>query len=464
MSTHTYSLPVPQGEPQRLARGWLYLAVASLVLSGLFAVLIVLSRAPYVSEVFPWVDFFHVALVVHVDLSVLVWFLAFAGIFWSLNSNGRRLGVASGALGLAVIGTLIMSAAPFLGASNPVMSNYVPVLDHPLFLGGLLVFGAGFALLVLHALATPQPVGRWMSGEGALRFGINTAAVAAAVALLALAWSYARIPSFIVGKEYYEVLFWGSGHVLQFMHTQLMLVAWLWLACAAGISPRIGPRMVLVLLAWGVIAVFLTPVIYLAHDAHSFEHRQAFTLLMGIGGGLAALPIGLAILLGMLQRGTGTRPPGGRPERAALTYSILLFGAGGVLGFMITGSNTIVPAHYHGSIVGITMAFMGISYHLLPQLGFRAPATRLARLQPHVFGVGQLLHVAGLAWSGGHGVQRKTAGSAQGLENLPEILGMAIVGLGGLIAVAGGVMFLVVILRAMIPPAGLGEPLRGQAH
>jgi len=45
---------------------------------GFFALLVVLARTPYVSDLFPSVDFFRSALVVHVDLSVLLWFFAFA--------------------------------------------------------------------------------------------------------------------------------------------------------------------------------------------------------------------------------------------------------------------------------------------------------------------------------------------------------------------------------------------------
>jgi cytochrome c oxidase subunit I len=463
VSTYSYTLPVPGGEPRRLATSWLVLAVGSLVLSGLFAVLIVLSRAPYVSEIFPWVDFFHIALVVHVDLSVLVWFLAFAGIFWSLGARAGFSRLAWAGFFLAVIGTFIMSASPFMGADNPVMSNYVPVLDHPLFLGGLIVFGVGFGVLVLRSLLTAPLVGQWMSPAGALRFGLNTAMVAAAMSIIALVWSYLTIPEYVQGTAYYEVLFWGSGHVVQFMHTQLMLVAWLWLASAAGVALRISPRIILLLFAWGLITIFLTPVFYLQHEVHSAEHRLAFTWLMAFGGSLAAAPIGLAILWGMLTTGRGQMPAVTHPERAALLFSVLLFGVGGVLGFMITGSNTIVPAHYHGSIVGITMAFMGLTFHLLPRLGFREVTSRLATAQPYIFGVGQLMHVLGLALAGGHGVQRKTAGTDQGLESLPEILGMALVGLGGLIAVAGGVLFLVIVFRAVWPAASLGEPARGPA-
>ena len=112
-------------------------------------------------------------------------------------------------------------------------------------------------------------------------------------------------------------------------------------------------------------------------------------------------------------------------------------------------SNVTVPAHYHGCIVGVTLAFMGMTYHLLPRLGFQAVAQRLAVWQLWIYGSGQLLHIIGLAWSGGYGVQRKTAGAAQGLHSIQQIAGMGLMGAGGLIAIIGGLLFLVVVFRAM---------------
>lgn len=70
-----FILPPPHQDSQRLAAGWLWLSFAALVGAGLFALLVVLARTPYVSDLFPTVDFFRSALVVHVDLSVLLWFL-----------------------------------------------------------------------------------------------------------------------------------------------------------------------------------------------------------------------------------------------------------------------------------------------------------------------------------------------------------------------------------------------------
>ncbi len=60
------------------------------------------------------------------------------------------------------------------------------------------------------------------------------------------------------------------------------------------------------------------------------------------------------------------------------------------------------------------------------------------------------MHILGLVWSGGYGVQRKTPGAAQGLENLPEIAGMAMMGLGGAISIVGGILFVIVMIKVFM--------------
>lgn len=443
----TFTLDSPLPETTGLATAWLLLSLGALVVGGLFTLLIVLSRTPGVQDIIPWVDFFRTALVVHVDLTVLVWFLAFAGVLWSLDGTGRCRLCGWAAFWMAVLGTLVFSVSPFLGAAAPFMNNYVPVLRHPLFFAGLGVFGIGFTLLVIDGLVNRRPLASGGAGEGALRFGLWTGLASGLASVLALVASYLGIPATITGEHYYELLFWGGGHTLQFTHTQLMLVVWLWLAAVSNAHTPLSPRVVLVLLGLGVAPVLLVPLIYLLYEVSSGYHLVTFTWLMQYGGGLAALPIGLAVVIGLFRA-----PPAGAEgaaERNALWFSIILFAAGGIIGFLIRGSSVTIPAHYHGSIVAVTLAYMGIAYHLLPRLGFRKPQGRLVQWQPIIYGTGQLLHVLGLAWSGGHGVQRKTAGSAQGLEGFQEILGMALMGLGGLIAIIGGVLFLVICYQAM---------------
>ena len=457
-----YDLAVPLDGRRSLAVGWLMLGLAALIGSGVFSVMLVAARTPYFQHWFPLSDFFRVALVVHVDFSVLVWFLALAGVLWSVNSTPRLTGTGWAALGLAAAGTVLMGIAPFASFGVPIMSNYVPVLDEPWFLSGLAVFGAGFLVLALHSLVAVPAVGVVLDGAAALRFGLNAAAVAAAMTLLAFAWSWMTLPAGLPAKGYYDILFWGAGHVVQFTYTLLMLVAWLWLASAGAIRVPVSPRIAVLLFGIGLAAVFVTPVVYLAWNVTSVEHRKLFTWLMQWGGGLAIVPFALGILWGPAR--SGRHEAAARPLRAALFSSLVLFGAGGAIGFVIHGSNVTIPAHYHGCIVGVTLALMGLVYLLLPRLGYREPNRRWATWQPYLYGFGQLLHISGLLWSGGYGVQRKLAGGEQVLRSAGEIAGMAVMGLGGLIAVAGGLLFVVVVLRAMWGGRGLSAGNAGDSR
>ncbi|QXL83492.1 cbb3-type cytochrome c oxidase subunit I [Comamonas sp. NLF-1-9] len=446
-----YQLHIGQDARVRLARGWLWLALAALIGSGVFSVLLVASRTPGVNAWLPTANFFHVALVLHVDLSVMVWFVAMAGMLWSLY--GRTNAQAAGWLGLWVTGagTLAMALAPFVDPGEPVMSNYIPVLQSRLFLAGLVVFAAGTVLLVLRSLNTAPRLGLHYDGHGALHFGLSAAAVSAAVALLAFGWSWAVLQTDLDAKTYYEILFWGGGHALQFTWTLLMLVAWLWLASACGARVLLTPRVAVLLFLLALVGVFVTPYAYVSHNITSVEHRELLTWAMRLGGGPAIVPLGLAVVLGMAT--ARLHDAALRPLRAALLSSIVLFAAGGVIGIFINGSNVRIPAHYHGCIVGVTLALMGAVYRVLPSMGYQAPQGRMATWQPWLYGIGQLMHIVGLVWSGGYGVQRKVAGSEQVLRSAAEVAGMGLMGLGGLVAIIGGLLFVVVVLQAMRAPA-----------
>jgi hypothetical protein len=450
LPAHRYELAVPAGDRRVLAIAWLALATAALVGSGLFALLLVGARTPGVNALLPGVDFFHVALVVHVDLSVLAWFLAMAGLLWTLAGSERWLAFGWTGFTLAAIGAAVMVLAPFAGAAAPVMSNYVPVLDDWRFLLGLALFGSGLAMTTWRALVVPGRVGVALPGSGVLRFGLNAAAVSTALALVALVWSALALrhgaDAGLQGKPYYELLFWGPGHVVQFTWTLLMLVSWLWLATRIDAPLPLSPRVVLLFFGVALVSVFATPVIYLAFDVGSAEHNRLFTWLMRFGGGLAIVPIVLALAVALWR--AAPCPDDARALRASLLASMALFCVGGLIGFLIQGSDVRVPAHYHGSIVGVTLALMGATYALLPALGLPRPG-RLAVWQPTLYGAGQLMHIVGLVWSGGYGVQRKVAGADQVLRTPQEVAGMGLMGLGGLIAVIGGLLFVLVVLQSM---------------
>jgi hypothetical protein len=442
-----YDFAMPTDGRRALALSWLAFGIAALAASGVFSLLLVVSRTPGVKELIPVADFFRVALVVHVDLSVLVWFLAFAAMLWNMAGGRQALAVGWVALVTAAIGALAMSAAPFVQRAAPVMANYVPVLDGPVFIGGLAVFALGIGIACARGMAVYVPTGARMSGEGALRLGLNASLVAAGIAAFALAASFAQLDRALDARTYYELLFWGPGHVLQFTYTLLALVAWLWLASATGARMPLTPRVVALLFAIALAAVYVTPYIYLAHPVASVEHAKLQTWLMRFGGTLAVPPIAVAVMWGVMRAPRADAVVA--PLRASLLASLALFGAGGLIGFGIGGADVRVPAHYHGCIVGVTLAMMGVTYLLLPRFGYAAPRSRWAAWQPWIFGAGQLMHITGLVISGGYGVQRKVAGAEQVLRSTPEVVGMGIMGAGGLLAIIGGLMFVVIVARAL---------------
>jgi len=442
----SYELPVVGDTMRRTTTAWLILALIALVGAGLFSLLLVLSRTPVIQELVPFLDFFRVALVVHVTLSVLIWLLAMSAATWSLSTRGDKPAWDRLSFWLAALGTGIIIVSPFVGAGDPLMNNYVPVLRHPLFYGGLLLFGLGILSHLLRAFLFRQRISDTLSGTTALQTGITMSTMLTGLSIVAVLASWRDLPDEMDGSIYFEFLFWGGGHVVQFSYTLLMMIAWIVLATASGCRFELTPRLTLIFLILLALPVITVPFLYLAHDVTTAGHRLAFTELMKYGG-LSCLPLGLAVAASLWR---AEKPSGEhRYLRAALVSSLLLFTVGGILGFMIAGLDIVIPAHYHGATVGVTIAFMGLTYYLLPRLGFGTPPERPATWQPYLYGGGQLLHIIGLAWSGGYGVQRKTAGVAQGLDGLAQTAGMGLMGLGGLISVIGGLMFLVVAYKSM---------------
>jgi len=441
-----YDLPVSSDTVRRTTTAWLLLGLASLVGAGLFSLLLVLARTPAIQEWLPFIDFFHVALVVHVDLSVLIWLLSMAGVLWALSTDRDLPGWDRISFWLAASGTAVVVVSPFVGAADPLMNNYVPVLRHPVFYTGLGLFTAGVLSHLLRSAMTFTGLTKHLDGAAALHVGTKLAAVTAAVAIGAFITSLLAIPASMEGQAYFEFLFWGGGHVLQFTHTLLMMVVWVLLASNSACRFTLTPRLTLTYFLFMTLPVIMVPFLYLAHDVVSPGHRLAFTELMKYGG-LSSLPLGLAVVASFWK---ADKPVGeARYLRSALLSSIALFAVGGVIGFMISGLDIVIPAHYHGSTVAVTIAFMGLCYYLMPRLGFGKLPPRLAFWQPIIYSGGQFIHIIGLAWTGGYGVQRKTAGLAQGLERVSEIAGMGLMGLGGLISVIGGLLFLVVAYKSI---------------
>ncbi len=443
--TTKYTLPIADEARHRLAAGWLYVAVGFLLASGVYPLLLALARTTYEM---PWKDFFYTALVLHVDFTVLWWLLAIGGVFWSLNSTNKAIGWGWVSLALVVGGGVLIGIAPLTGAANPLTNNYVPMLENALFIKGLLIFGTGILLLVLRSLCLlPYLQLCFSDGEAALRFGAFTSALATLIAILALLWTYIEIPAGS-GRSYYEVLFWAGGHILQFTHSALMCICWLWLAGACSIRLPGNAWLVTISFAIGAIPLLLTPWPFFVYEIGGPEFMSWFVWFMRDGNGIAPMLVGLIIVWGLFVKTASNLKL--RHLYASLVFSIMMFGLGGVLGWFIGESSTLITAHYHGSIVAVTMAFMAMTYYWLPAFGFATPNLKWARIQVYTFAFGQTMHIVGLAWGGGHGMKRKVVGTTQDIGVQTFVSPQDLVGLGGVIAVLSGILFAIVVLPVML--------------
>ena len=157
------------------------------------------------------------------------------------------------------------------------------------------------------------------------------------------------------------------------------------------------------------------------------------------------------------------RREGGLPRKGAPYAALLAFGAsavltvmGFVLGALIHGSTTLVPAHYHASIGAVTVAFMAVAWPLLDRLGAPLPSGRWRRVvtwQPVAFGIGQAVFAFGFAMAGAHGMGRKLYGTEQHVRTVGETVGLTVMGLGGLVACVAGLLFIGIVMTAWLRSA-----------
>jgi hypothetical protein len=435
----------------QLALGWLVLATAAVAASSLFAILIVMARVPGLGSLFPGTEFYRVALTLHVDLSQWVWFMAFAGMLWSLAARRAPGTWGWTALALATLGALLMAISPALGAVRPIMSNYMPVLDSPVFLAGLAIYGLAVLVSALVALANAAPGFRRTTSadfyhdrfDEVLELGLWLAAAVVLIALAVLAVTWWQVSASLTGHALFETLFWGPGHIWQFCLTTLMMLAWLGL-CLPSLTLPPARRLKLLLLM-GATPALAAPLLLFLGPA-STEYFAAFTRLMQWTSW--EVPLFLGCLLLVLHRRSKVVPATG------LALSVLLLFCGIVLGMIIDGQTTLVTAHYHGTIGAVTLAFMGLTYGVLPALGHAMPPQPRIGLQLRLYGYGILMMMSGLAGAGLMGAPRKMAGNV-GVEFSVETVSRVFLGLGGTLATAGILMFLYLVLRQLWPGVSL---------
>ncbi|MBT3765400.1 MAG: hypothetical protein HOF84_06050, partial [Rhodospirillales bacterium] len=128
---------------QRELWTWSALAILSMAMAGVFALLLALSRIPGAEAIFPWpVGFFDKGLVIHVTFLFIVWYLAVFAILvqiatFRISDGAPRLNMLGAwSTGLVVSAFILISVAGFTDGNEVTKNDYIPTIIDPLFYGG----------------------------------------------------------------------------------------------------------------------------------------------------------------------------------------------------------------------------------------------------------------------------------------------------------------------------------------
>jgi hypothetical protein len=434
---------------------WLLLAISSLGIAGLYSIFLVVLRSPGVSDLFPK-EIFVECLIVHVNLSISVWFLSFLGLINSLNYKSYIIidRFNNWSLACCYFGAILLAISPLFGGDGH-KNNYVPMLENFVFIFGLAIFLAGISIScigsIISSFSTLFNVNNIKSAKP-VDYGVLIISLSSSFIFLLAIFCF-----LIAGNqlkkwvEYYdftsycEQIFWGFGHVVQFVYLQIYMFALVCLYQKYTSRNLLDLLIVRWIMLLNCIIVLSCPLFYYLHEIESGYYRLFFTNHMRYFGGLAIILLILVIVIDFIKNRIRTKlATVDRSVNNSAIFcficSVLMFGFGGLIGFNIEMENVVVPAHYHGSIVAITTAFMGICYIFLGDENSR-------KWQIASYTIGQLMHIGGLALAGGYGALRKTPGVDLAIQ---AKIYLGIMGLGGLIAIISGIFFVVNCFKIIV--------------
>ncbi len=439
--------------------GWTVLPLAALALAGFLALLLALARMPGAENILPWTGqtFFQKLLVVHVSFAFVVWYLGVQGALTvvvtaqsrSADFGGLSILVGRTAMygfGLSFIMLLIPALADL---GEPSINNYIPLLVHPLYFAGLTLLAVSLALPIIRLLISLAHQRFVEAGT----FGVACAGVIYLIALVCVVAAWFTLPPNMDIAGAAEYVMWGGGHILQFANTALMLCGFYFLVRVSLGETPLPPlwfKAMMLLLVAGAAA---GPLLYLTFEGGSPAMRLTFTHLYWYALPLPAGVVMFSVAALLIRRRSDVWA--GAPEVKAVAAALVLFVFGGVIGFFEGSVDTRTPSHYHAMLIAVTLGFIALYFGLLlPLLRRRTERRRLRTAMYLLLGGGQFLHSLGLYIAGLEGVARKTAGAAQDLDTATKITFMVVEGVGGVIAVTGGIIFIVLAGKLLLAKTG----------
>lgn len=454
-------------------------AVVSMLIGGVSALLLVLTRWPAV-HLLP-ADWFYRVLTAH-GLNMLIFWIIFfeiAVLYFAsailLNSRLASRGVAWTSFGLMVAGFLAVNGTVWAGTSDVLMTSYAPLRGHPLFYLGIILFAVGTLIGVFNFFATLYIAKRDRTYAGSVplvTFGATAAAIIAVVALLHGAGIY--VPTFLWSLGYvqnvdpmaYRLVWWGLGHTSQQINVCAMVSIWYLIGTITVGAKPINQAVCRAAFVLYVLFINLASAHHLLVDpgvsAGWKIWNTSYAMYLAV---LASMIHGFTVPASFevgLRRQGHTRglfgwlaaAPWKNPAFSAIALSVVIFGfIGGITGVTlgteqinILAHNTLrIPGHFHATVVGgTTLAFMGVTYYVVPLIFQREYfAKSLVRWQPWLFAIGIVMLSLGMSFAGSYGVPRRHwdvdfSGATLSANFDPSIhVMLGLMGVGGLIAFTG---------------------------
>jgi len=226
-------------QAERLMIANAVIAVVMLLVGGLLAIGVVLTRWPAVH----WLaaDTFYMVLTAHGIDMLIFWIIFFEmAVLYFCSSTLLRCRIATPnvawlALGLMVIGAVTNNVAVFQGGSSVMFTSYVPMMASPAFYLGLILFAVGALIGCFVFFGTLVIAKREKTYQGSVplvTFGAITAAIIAVFTIASGA--IILIPTFLlsagvvkaVDPLVYRTIWWAFGHSAQQVNVAAHIAIW----------------------------------------------------------------------------------------------------------------------------------------------------------------------------------------------------------------------------------------------
>ncbi|NNC99358.1 MAG: cytochrome C oxidase subunit I, partial [Gammaproteobacteria bacterium] len=467
-------------------------AAVSLLIAGILALGVILTRWQEV-HLLP-ADRFYQVLTAHGINALLFWMIFFeVAIMYFASSTLLRTRLAAprwawAGFILMIIGMVMNNVAVYQGASSVMMTSYAPMQAAPHFYLGLILFAVGALIGCLVFLGTLVIARDDKTYEGSIPLVTFGALTACIIAIFTIACgAIILIPTFLwsigyinhIDAEMYRVIWWGMGHSSQQINVAAHVSVWyLIIGILFGARPMSEKVSRTAFLLYILFLQLASAHHILVDPGMSSEWKifnTSYAMYLAV---LASMIHGLTVpgSMEVAQRAKGftkgmfewlRKAPWGNPVFSGFFFSLLIFGfIGGITGVVMGTEqinliihNTIyVPAHFHATVaVGTTLAFMSLTYLLIPVLFRRALFLPwVAKMQPYVFSAGMTLMILFMLGAGTLGVSRRHwdmdfTGAALSFEYAGTAYTMmAVAGIGGVLSVLGGAMFLLVTVGSLL--------------